>query len=554
MEVANGAAPLAKPEIVSFDELLEDALKGRIVVPRFQRPYVWKPTDIRKLLESVLKGYPIGSFFLWETEENIERTDKIGAIKVSESATSSRRYLLDGHQRLATLLSVLMLPANYPRGHADWKWWVYYDLDSSLDSEPFKHFLPGNDEVDSKYFPVRSLLSTSDFLKEARRIENDEWLNRADMLARAFRDYRIPVTVMRRGSLDQAVEVFSRLNSRGVDLTRDQMASALTYRSGGPNFNLADTIDGIGEKLTTLGFGNTNRKTIFLSIGAAAGIDFQRADLVSSIRHPDKIKTLERASDDAANALESASRFLINVGVITDRLLPYTNQLLLLGHFFGKCKSPNAAQHLLLTKWFWATSLNGWFAGANTTDINNGLIAMANLASDIENGVEEHIKAQPIRQFPRTFDLRSARIRANLLIQLLVAKPRHIAGDLLGNPVDGATIFNNEAFRNLPYVFDRIWNTDSASSPANRIIALRPGNRKTVKKALLELAENGHTEILQSVCVTPPAVDAMRDNQPHLFITARESELSRLEQEFVSRLGLVIRSDIERSYEEVDTE
>ena len=51
-------------------------------------------------------------------------------------------------------------------------------------------------------------------------------MKRADEMTRRFKNYKIPVTRIKGGSPKEAVEIVERLNSRGVDITRDQMAGA----------------------------------------------------------------------------------------------------------------------------------------------------------------------------------------------------------------------------------------------------------------------------------------------------------------------------------------
>ena len=57
-----------------------------------------------------------------------------------------------------------------------------------------------------------------------------QWLDEADRLASAFRDYQIPLVHIREANLDSAVTVFARLNRTGRKMTADQMVSALTYQ------------------------------------------------------------------------------------------------------------------------------------------------------------------------------------------------------------------------------------------------------------------------------------------------------------------------------------
>src|SRR5580704_2526264 len=46
--------------------LMEQAHHSRLVLPDFQRDFVWKPQDVTKLLASLLNGYPIGGLLFME--------------------------------------------------------------------------------------------------------------------------------------------------------------------------------------------------------------------------------------------------------------------------------------------------------------------------------------------------------------------------------------------------------------------------------------------------------------------------------------------------------
>ena len=46
--------------------LLQQAGDNRLVLPDFQRDFVWKPSDVTKLIASLLNGYPIGGLLLME--------------------------------------------------------------------------------------------------------------------------------------------------------------------------------------------------------------------------------------------------------------------------------------------------------------------------------------------------------------------------------------------------------------------------------------------------------------------------------------------------------
>lgn len=47
-------------------DLVAAALEGRIRIPEFQRPLRWQWEDVRRLFDSIVKGYPIGNLLLWK--------------------------------------------------------------------------------------------------------------------------------------------------------------------------------------------------------------------------------------------------------------------------------------------------------------------------------------------------------------------------------------------------------------------------------------------------------------------------------------------------------
>ena len=82
---------------------------------------------------------------------------------------------------------------------------------------------------------------------------------------------------------------------------------------------------------------------------------------------------LPQSFDVAAEGIRRALTFLKNLGVTSDRLLPYGLQLVLLGEFFQLCPQPPAKVVTLLARWFWVTSFTGWFGGVNTAQFTRAL-------------------------------------------------------------------------------------------------------------------------------------------------------------------------------------
>ncbi len=84
---------------------------GKIVLPAMQRPFVWKEDQITKLVDSLVRGFPLGTALLWKTAtmQRYRRFQKdvqpdAGITVDFDSDVSTERYLvLDGQQRLTSL-------------------------------------------------------------------------------------------------------------------------------------------------------------------------------------------------------------------------------------------------------------------------------------------------------------------------------------------------------------------------------------------------------------------------------------------------------------------
>lgn len=83
--------------------LVEDIDHGRIALPDIQRPFVWKPAQVRDLFDSMYQGFPVGTLMFWETGADAG----IRQIGGGDSDGVPRLLIVDGQQRLTSLYSVL---------------------------------------------------------------------------------------------------------------------------------------------------------------------------------------------------------------------------------------------------------------------------------------------------------------------------------------------------------------------------------------------------------------------------------------------------------------
>ncbi|MCQ9133062.1 DUF262 domain-containing protein [Streptomyces hilarionis] len=525
-----------QPEIQLLETVLSDIASGKLRVPKFQRSFVWRPEQMLDLFDSIERGYPIGSLLVWETTERLASLDEIGGLRVpSPKPNTTVSYLLDGHQRLSTLFGTLRRPADARRSanQHDWMWWVYRALRESDDrANRYRHWKSA-ESPPADYLPMRSILRTMDFLAFARdlgsRVEPsgnyDNLVSEAELVAQRVKSYKMAVVKLVGGSLKQAVEVFSRVNSSGQAMTPDQMVSALTYETTGPD-SLADRIEAIRERIASTGFGDVSSTTIFRAILAVTGeedVQDARWDALARRVEGDLLEAVEKTDKALGRAVEFLQRC---VRVPLARLVPYNAQLMLLTAFFDLRPDPSEEQINDLTRWFWVTSWSGFFAGANTTQIKQALREMKKFA--IGQGVLD-LAEQRARPFPDRFDLRSARIRSFLIWELHAFPQRWSPG---GNSLDAVELLaqaDTAAYRHV----SNQRGLESVSSPANRIV-MRTGPGVSVKRALLEIPDEHLREALASHGIPQEAYDCLRRGDDSGFIDLRADELARREQKFIA--------------------
>lgn len=87
-------------------DLLSDVKNGRIGLSDLQRPFVWKDNKVCELLDSMMKGYPIGYIMLWESPNDYENTRYIGEHD-NKMYKSPDDLVIDGQQRLTALLAAM---------------------------------------------------------------------------------------------------------------------------------------------------------------------------------------------------------------------------------------------------------------------------------------------------------------------------------------------------------------------------------------------------------------------------------------------------------------
>ena len=100
---------------MNVSDILSQIDLGSIALPEFQRGYVWNRDQVRALMQSLYRRYPVGSLLVWTTRSEGASTRGDGAV-----APGVVELLLDGQQRMTSLYGIIRgKPPEFFDGNAE---------------------------------------------------------------------------------------------------------------------------------------------------------------------------------------------------------------------------------------------------------------------------------------------------------------------------------------------------------------------------------------------------------------------------------------------------
>lgn len=229
----------------SVGSLIGDVIEGRVGLPDLQRPFVWKDSDVRDLLDSMLKGYPIGYCILWESPDDQEE-------KKSSIGLNAKRYerpkelVIDGQQRLTALVSAMYgievkdqsFNSRYIRIAYDPIEREFHTWDAAVAKDA--RYIPDVSKVfeakrDNQISAFRrdyiKRLNESNEKRGEERLSDDEEAAIEDGINELLNletTYIIPIlTISNKADEEQMSQIFIRVNSGGTKLTEDDFIMTL---------------------------------------------------------------------------------------------------------------------------------------------------------------------------------------------------------------------------------------------------------------------------------------------------------------------------------------
>ena len=340
-----------------YEALFVEIDSGQIKLPMFQREFVWEKEQSSKLIDSILKGFPIGTFIFWKTKEELRSYKEVGNHKLPETDKGDYvQYILDGQQRITSLYAI----RKGIRITKDGKVVDYRDIFINLDYDPEtdEQIVVTEQQTGKRYVSVHRVLTSqvTDLLDE---FPNRETLKQIETYKSKLTNYDFSTITIKDYPIEVACEVFSRINTGGKSLTVFEIMVAKTYDEA-KKFDLAekyellrDGSDDAKECLTTAKF-ETLPESIIMQCVAAITLRAVRSKDILKIRREafiDQWEPMKASLFTAIDFIRSELR------VPVSQLVPYPALVVPLVYFFNANtnKKPNIEQVRLLEQFFyWA--------------------------------------------------------------------------------------------------------------------------------------------------------------------------------------------------------
>jgi hypothetical protein len=429
--------PEAKPERIS--RLVTRIEQGDIKVPVFQRKFVWKPNQILDLLDSIYRGYPVGSLLFWLSSESLATERDLGDFHLPATPQKyPRNYVLDGQQRLATIYGVLRWPG-LPENES------IFNVSFNLEDQTFLYtqipVLPTHIQMSILFDTKRFRLFQTNLLN---RPDGQALIDASDVLSETFREYAIPVVTVTEATVDHVSSIFERINNTGTKLTVYDLMVAATWSE---NFDLRDQVDKIIDDIGAKDYEGVSPVAILQILAAHANGGTNRQAILDLRNHDSD--TLIQWVDEVKEALEQAVDFLANeVHVKSSDFLPYERQLVAIAFALTRRNKPSNSDISVLRKWFWRTSFSERYRRGGEGLFDEDLMTVI-AALDDEDQLARFGKS-PVNDEIRRAEFRKTSALSNAYVALLAShSPQNLVNGAKIDTGRALSSYNRKEFHHI---------------------------------------------------------------------------------------------------------
>ena len=348
---------LPEPSSKQFSSLMEDISSGRLKIPQFQREFIWEIKKCASLLDSIVKGYPVGTFIFWKTKERLRTVKNIGNLNLPEPPRGDFvNFILDGQQRITSLFTALK-GEKVVRGDGKEEDFseFYIDLEAKEDEKIVTTEI--DDKEKSQLIKLRELLygglTSLAGYPQKYHPKLEEYKKRIE-------SYNYSVIQVNEVPIDVATEIFTRINVGGKPLSLFEIMVAKTYDHE-KNFDLSEKFDLLIESLKNVNYETMSDATVLQIISLVLTKECKRK-VILTLSKEKFIETWEGVIDAIERAVEYFRGYY---RIPVSQLLPYNALIVPFAYFFYYHKDkPTGDKQKYLQDFFWRVALSGRYSSS----------------------------------------------------------------------------------------------------------------------------------------------------------------------------------------------
>ena len=348
----------------SISKVVQDIYAGNVFLPAIQRKYVWTPNQITRLMDSIMCGYPFGTFLFWRVKYRVANEKCYSMYEFIRDYDERKRYneqtirpfpvsqedpdrsfvaVLDGQQRLTSLYIALMgsmtirrYRARIDNVDAYQKKELYFDLHSQVQNNDYDNsdvtflfdFLTADEAQQDNthfWFKVTDILRFPDLEALNDYIYNEGFAqdkvairNLTRLFARVQTDELINYYELDKDSMDEILDIFVRVNSAGTVLSKtDLLFSTIVAAWDQGRAKFDDLLKNINAEGNHFKFTNDFLLSAFLYV----------EDLPTSLKvesfSGDNVKKIQEHWDDIVAAISDTVKLLVDFGFSSENIIAY---------------------------------------------------------------------------------------------------------------------------------------------------------------------------------------------------------------------------------------
>lgn len=364
----------------NIKDALENVSKNLYVLPAIQREFVWKPDQICRLFDSLMQGYPFGTFLFWKVEpeesskfkfygfvQNYHERDAAHCPELGSLPNRELTAVLDGQQRLTALNIGLRgsmaikepnkrwsNPLAFPRKKLHLDLLAVRGEDEEGEAFRFRFMEPEKAalDTDALWYPVPEILAVANTSRlsqwlfaqfQARNLGSDgDLFNRAsDTLHRLYEVvHNLPTMTFyteKSQVLDRVLRIFIRMNSGGTVLSYSDLLLSIAIAQWS-KLDARQEIHGLVDEINQIGSGFNLSKDFVLKAGLMLG-DIASVGFKVENFNRTNMAVLEGVWGDVRTALVLTVELAASFG-LSEQTLRADSALLPIAYYLYKRKPP----------------------------------------------------------------------------------------------------------------------------------------------------------------------------------------------------------------------